>query len=722
MFQYWHDHAQSFDAFAVTSGGSFNVARGDVTDRVRALSATAEFFEAVGVNPAEGRAFLPEECLTGARPVAVISHGFWQRAFGGSPDAIGAALALNDRPFEVIGVMPEGFVYEPEVDILLPLQLRVDPRDRGRNYTVIGRLKPGVTLAAAQAETDRLVSEFQPENPRHLPKDLRTLGVIRYQDFLVADLQPLLLVILGAVTLVLLIACGNVANLLLSRSTARQRDVAIRAALGASRHRLIRSVLTESLILSLAGGAVGVALAVAGVRALVSVIPGQVPRLDSVTVDVRVLGFALAVSLVIGLAFAFVGAARLLKTDPGNVLKAAAGSGIDRARQRLSNVLVVVEVALSVILLVGASLLIATFMTLRDVPLGFDTENILTIELPVTSARYRLPEAGARLDKDLIEQLVAIPGVASVTTASSVPLERGPNFIFGPEGEGPDSIAYMELRPIGPDYFKTLGIPIEAGRGLVAADSDGSNAVVVVNDALATRLGGPRAALGHRVIIGRTTPNEYRPREIVGVVSNVADGQPGTKLFPTMYVPRSVVSFGNTVAVLVRTNGPIEIAPDIRRVVKAIDPQLPVTRVRSMAEVAASALTQQRFNMTFVGAFAATALLLAMVGLYGLLSYHVAQRTREIGIRVALGARRADVLAMIVRRGLVLTAIGLTGGVVAALSLARFLTRLLFGVSASSPWVLGVVAVALFAVALLASVIPARRAMNADPLIALRTE
>jgi predicted permease len=722
-FQYWHDEAQAFDGFAVTSGGGFNLVSGSVAERVRGASGTADFFKVIGVSPAIGRGFLPEECVPGGPRVAVIGYGIWQRVFGGTADVVGKSIALNDRPYTVIGVMPANFTYEPTVDLWYPLQLRVDPRDRGRNYTVMARLRPGITLEQAQSETDRLFKQFQADNPLHVPRNTQTIRVIRFQDFLVADMRPLLLVLLGAVGLVLLIACGNVANLLLSRSAARQRDIAIRSALGASIRQLARQVVSESLLLSLSGGIAGVVLATIGVRTLVALIPGELPRLSAIAVDARVLGFALLISAAVGIAFDILGSVRLLKADPGGALKANAGTGIDAARQRLSNALVVGQVALSVVLLMGAGLLAVTFMNLRGIRVGFETEHIVTVQLPLSSAKFGSTAAVARLDHSLIERISAIPGVASVTTASSIPLERGPNYIFGIEGEPPEKINYVELRPVGPDYFHTLGIPLRGGRSLTASDAEDSLPVVVVNEALARLFGNPSDALSHRLIIGRTTPSEDVPREIVGIVSNVADGRPGTRLFPTLYLPRSQVgSFSGMAAVLVRTNGKVTIAQELRRVIQAIDPQLPITNIRSMNEVASTALAQQRFNMMLIGIFAAVALSLTMVGLYGLLSYQVAQRTREIGVRMALGARRAHVLRLIVVRGLLLTLIGMVIGVAGSLGLARFLTTLLFGVSATSPWVFGIVAGALFAVAFLASVIPARRATHVDPVIALRYE
>jgi predicted permease len=720
-FAHWRQHARAFDAFAVTSDTTLSMVRDGSVERLRGVAGTADFFRVIGVVPALGRGFLPDECLPGADRVAVISHGLWMRVFGGVPDAVGQSITMNDRPYTVIGVMPPAFRYEPDSDVWYPLQLRVDPRDAGLNYTVLGRLRPGMAIERAQAETDVLFQQFQPSHRQHVSRNARGIQLIRLQDFLVADMRPLLLVLLGAVGLVLLIACGNVANLLLARSTARARDMAIRSALGAGRGRLVRQTVFESLLLSLAGGLAAAALASAGVGALVAALPGHAPRLGTVAVDARVLAFTLLIASVLGTIFGIVGSMRVLQYDPGSVLKSAAGTGVDISRHRLSNALVIGEVALSVILLVGAGLLVATFLNLRGIRLGFETDNVLAVQLYPSVAKFGSAAAGTELDRRLIERIRAVPGVSAVTTASSLPLQRGPNFIFGIEGDPPDKVTYVELRAVGPDYLSTLGIPLRAGRELVSSDADNSLPVVVVNETLARLFGGADHALGRRIIIGRGTPNENALREIVGVATDVADGRPGTRVFPTMYLPRTQFASGANVNVLIR-GGSAPIAGDVRRAVLDVDPRLPIIRMQPMADVAWAALAQQRSNMLLTGAFAASALALAMIGLYGLLSYQVAQRTREIGVRMALGARRADVLLMIVRRGVILTGMGLMIGAGASLGLARFLKTLLFGVTATSPWVYATVSGVLLVVACLASLVPARRATRADPVMALRSE
>jgi predicted permease len=718
-FQHWRQHARAFESFAVTSAGSFGLVRDGSIERLPGVAGTSDFFKVIGAAPAVGRSFVPDDSVPGAPRVAVISHGLSLRLFGGTREALGATIALNDRPYAVIGVMPASFAYEPEVHVIAALQLHIDARDKGLNYMALGRLRSGTTIEQAQAETDTLFTPFKTANPFHVPKAARTIELLRLQDFLVADMRPLLLVLLGTVGLVLLIACGNVANLLLSRSTARARDMAIRSALGAGRHRLARQTVIECLLLSIAGGAAGAALAAIGVRALIAAIPGQLPRLATVAIDYRVMAFALLVSIVLGIVFGLIGSMRVLQSDPGSVLKATAGTGVDVARHRLSNVLVVGEVSLSVVLLVGAGLLIATFVNLRGIPLGFDTGGLLAVQLS-PAARSGSATAGLELDRRLIEAVGAVPGVAAVTTASSLPLERGPNFVFGLEGDPPDKITYVELRAVGPGYLSTLGIPLRAGRELAASDAESALPAVVVNEALAKTFGGAASALGRRVVIGHGTPGAGSPREIVGVAANVSDGRPGTRTFPTMYLPRTQFASGGVVNLLIRNSG--DVAAAVRRAVSEVDPKLPIARVRTMDDVARGAVAQQRFNMTLTGIFAAIALALAMVGLYGLLSYQVAQRTREIGVRMALGARRSDVLRMIVRRGVVLTGIGLALGIAGSLGLARFLETMLFGVKGTSPWVYAGVAAVLLLVATMASLVPARRAMRADPVMALRAE
>ena len=715
-FQYWRQHARTFDGFAVTSGNTFSLVRDGSVERVRGVSGTADFFKVIGVAPALGRGFLADECLPGRARVVVISHGLWMRVFGGMPDAVGSPMTLNDAAYTVVGVMPATFRYEPESDLWYPLPLRVDPRDAGLNYTVLGRLRTGVAMQQAQAETDLLFQQFQAEHRQHVGRNARAIELIRLQDFLVADMRLLLLVLLGAVGLVLLIACGNVANLLLARSTVRARDMAIRSALGAGRGRLIRQTLIESVLLSLAGGLAAVALASVGVRAVIAAIPSQSPRLDTVAVDARVLVFTLCLAGTLGIIFGVIGSRRVLQGNAATVLKSATGTGVDRARHRLSNALVIGEVALSVILLIGAGLLVATFLHLRGIRLGFETHNMLAVQLLPSVARFGSAEAGSQLDRQLIDRIRAIPGVLAVTTASSLPLERGPNFVFGIDGEPPERVTYVELRAVGPEYLSTLKIPLRTGRELGSSDAEKSLPVVVVNDMLARMFGGPDRALGRHLIIGRGTPNESAVREIVGVASDVADGRPGTRVFPTLYVPRTQGASGASVNVLVRTGG-ATVAADVRRAVLEIDPTLPIVRIQSLAGVAWSALAQQRFNMLLTGVFAATALVLAMIGLYGLLSYQVAQRTREIGVRLALGARRTDILLIIVRRGVILTSVGLMIGASVSLGLTGFLKSLLFGVTPTSPWVYAMVSGVLLVVACLSSLVPARRAMRADPII-----
>lgn len=723
-FQYWHDHSQAFDGFAAVVTRPVSLISDSLDEQVQGVAGTEDFFRVIGVLPVLGRPFSPDECAADGPRVVVISHGFWQRVFGGRPDAIGHLVTLGDRQFTVIGVMPASFAFDPAVDLFYPLQLRIDPRDRGRNYAVLARLRDGVTLQQAQSETDRLFQEFQADNRDHLQRNVQTIHLIRFQDFLVADIRMLLQILLGAVGLILLIACGNVANLLLARSAARQREIAIRRALGASITRLTRQVLTESLLLASAGGVVGILFAVGGVRSLTAWIPSGLPRLNSVAIDYRVLSFAFVISLVVGVIFGLLGVMRLLRVHPIGALKASAGTGVDVHRRRLSNALIVGEVALSVVLLIGAGLLVTTFINLRGTRVGFDTDNMMTAQIQVSATRFGSPAAIAQLDRDLVERISAIPGVASVTTASSVPLERGPNFIFGIEGQPAEQVNYVELRAVGTDYLHTLGIPLRAGRGLTTLDTQQALPVVVVNETLAKLFGGgPASALGRRIILGRTTAHEDAPREIVGVVSDVADGRPGTRVFPTLYIARTQFNGGvGAAAVLVRTNGRTAIAAELRRTIRGIDAQLPITQIRSMNEVASTAVAQQRFNMMLIGIFAGAASLLTMVGLYGLLSYEVAQRTRDIGVRMALGASRTDVLRMVLSRGCMLTLVGMLIGIGGALGVARFLRTLLFGVSATSPQVFLAVAGVLFTAALLASLIPAQRAMRLDPVTALRQE
>jgi putative ABC transport system permease protein len=720
-FAHWQRHATSFDAFAITSYSTYTMTRDRSAERLPVVPATCDFFRVLSVAPQHGRPFAGDDCADGAPPVVVLSRRLSSRLFGEN-NGVGATVVLNDRAFTVIGVMPDTFRSEPDAEMWVPLHVEGDPRDRGLNYMAVGRLRGGVLWEQAQAETAGLFASFIAENPRHSPRGAQSLELMRLQDFLSADLRTPLLLLFGSVLLVLAIASGNVANLLLARTSATARDLAIRTALGAARTRLIAQTLTECVVLAAFGGAGGLALAMAGVPALVRAMPRQLPRFGEVAIDWRVVAFSAAVSVTLSIVFAVLASMRVLKAHPSTVLKASAGTGIDATKHRLSNALVCVEVALSVMLLVGAGLLASTFLNLRTIPLGFETDGILTLQLFPGAAKFGTSDAGTRLDAQLIDRISQVPGVAAVTTTASLPLERGPNFIFGIEGDPPDQAAYVELRAVGPRYLSTLGIPLRAGRELNEADAMNSIPVAVVNQALAETLGGNQLALGRRLVIGPGTPSGGALREIVGVAANVSDGRPGTRLFPTIYLPRTQFVSGTTVALVVRGRPDVPIAGGVRDAVLGIDPSLLIGRVRSMREVASGALAQQRFNMIIIAIFATTALTLAMIGLYGLLSYQVVQRTREIGVRIALGANRFDVLRLVVGRGLILTIVGLLIGSGAALGLARFVRTMLFGVTTTSPWIYASVAGLLLTVAFVASLVPARRAMRADALVALRSE
>jgi predicted permease len=685
-----------------------------------------DFFHVLGVQPAIGRAFLDGEQQPNGPRVAILSHGLWQRAMGGRMDAIDRQITLNDRDYTVVGVMPGDFTYEPQPDVIVPLQMAVNPANIGLNYTILGLLAPNLTVESAQPDMERVFQQYQSENPGHLSKQMVGASVGLVQDHLTAPYRPVFTILLAAAGLVLLIVCANVTNLLLSRGAVRRREMAIRTALGASRGRLVGHVMAESLLLALAGGVCSLLLAFWGVRVLLALSPSGIPRLASVGLDGRVLLFAAVVSVVSGLACGAMGSLRLARTGPGEALKASASAGgPDRSRQRLSSALVVAEVAISAILLTGAALLIVTYFNLRSLRPGFDPENLLVVEYPLTSQRYATAERIVGFESSLLEEVRALPGVLSATAASGLPFQRGLNHVAVIEGRADEEWQLIEYRAVGPEYFSTLGIPVLQGRGIEASDIAAGPPIVVVNQRMARIIDGGRGALGERITIGKRTSSTDVTRDVVGVVADIADGPPGVPALPTVYVPRGqsgMLGSRSFSATLIRVRPFADVAASVRHAIGALDPTLPIVSIRPLSEVAAAALAPQRFNMTLIGAFAGAALLLTIVGLYGLLSYGVTQRTREIGLRVALGAARGRVVGMVLRRGMTLSLAGTVLGVAGALGLSRFMSSLLFGVSGTSFTVFAAVVIALLGLAMMATLVPAVRATRIEPNVALRTD
>jgi putative ABC transport system permease protein len=695
---------------------------------------TADFFHVLGVKPLLGRTLLPDVDRPGGERVAVISHALWQRRFGADQNMVGKSIRLDDESFTVVGVMPPEFQY-PDTDSelwaasrdIVPatyLPENPDPTTiRSLHYlNVIARLKPGVTREQAQAEMEtissRLEAQYPNENTGH------TSRVVALHEQVVGDVRSALLVLLGAVGFVLLIACANVANLLLARATARQKEMSIRTALGAGRLRLIRQMLTESTLLSLAGGAVGLMLALWGVDLLVALSPENLPRLKEIGLDGRVVGFTLAVSVLTGMIFGLAPALQASKQDLTSALKESArGSMGGFGRRRTRNLLVIAEVALALVLLIGAGLMVRSFWRLQRVDPGFNPQNLLTMELSLPSSKYAKEEQMADFYKRVMGRIETLPGVESVGATWMLPLS-GQDAGSGMDIEGRPHAAPGEglrstFSSVSARYFRTMGIPLVRGRDFTDQDTATTPGVVIINETFARRYFPGEDPLGKRMKRG----GENRPwLTIVGIVGDVrhlslAD-EPRTEFYlSSLQTPYPFMN------VVVRTaSDPVNLMTAIRQEVWAVDRDQPVANVETMRQRVADALAGARFNTLLLGLFAAVAMILSAVGIYGIMAYSVIQRTHEIGIRMALGAGQRDILRMVVGQGMRLALVGVALGLFASFALTRVMASLLYGVTATDPLTFAGVALALLIVALLACYLPARRATKVDPMVALRYE
>jgi putative ABC transport system permease protein len=725
VFEYWKDHSQAFDAVFGYSGinSGFNLSGGAEPQRVSGLQVSEGFFRVLGMSPAIGRGFTPEEDRPGGPLVVIISDGLWRSYFGGDADLIGKETQLNGRSRTIIGILPPAFQFETPIDVLLPLRLKAEIKDDGQNTGMIARLKPGVARAQAQAEMEQLLPEFRREYPAHLRESERGMRLITYKQSLIGDVSKTLWLLLGAVGFVLLIACANVANLLMARAGARKGEIAIRIALGASRWRLMRQMLTESWLLALAGSLAGLLVALWGVPVLLAFTPKKLPRLQEIGLDYQAVLFAVGASLVTSLLFGGVPAWRATRLDVFEAIKSSSGrSSASKLDSRVRGLLIVTEVALSVVLLIGAALLIKSFITLRSVSLGFDPSQVTTAQVSLTSARYQTTAQVWALERQVLERLSAQPAVSAAATASNVPLERG--LRVGIAIEGRPIERSVQIRAISPQYFSALGISLESGRGFTEADTPSSPLVAIINGTLARRYwpdGDP---------LGRQLSSQGKPWQVIGVATDIKEIGLDQPVEPTVYVPVPQMPNGLMGAMnqwfltawIVRTAGPIDLTTALRQAMREVDPQIPLANVRPMTQVINASVASQEFMLLLMGVFAGLALMLTAVGIYGALSYQVSRRTNEIGIRMALGASALDVLRLVIGQGLRLTLIGVMIGLAAAYGLTRLIAHLLFGVSATDPMTFGLIALLLAGVALGACFVPARRATRVDPIVALRYE
>ncbi len=741
-FIVWREQRDMFAASAIYdfAGPGINVTGGERPEQIKGIRASAGYFAVFGAPVALGRTFTEEEDRPGGAKVAVISNGLWKSRFAGDPAAIGKTILLADEPYTIVGVLGPGFTTDPPSDIWLPLQPDPNSQDQAHYLNAAARLKPGVTLEQANAALKIAGEEFRRKFPGWMD-DNESVAARPLRDMIVSDVRLALLILLGAVACVLLIACANVANLLLARATLRRREIALRAALGAGRRRIISQLLTESVLLSLGGGALGLVLGYLGVRGLLAINPGDIPRIgehaSAISLDWRVLGFTLLVSMVTGILFGLIPAFSASKTDLSLTLKESGsrtGSGFRQNKARA--ILVVTEMALALVLLVGAALLIRTFTVMRSVNPGFDAHNVLTMEMSLNGARFEKTAGTAAVVRAAEQRFAGVPGVEAVGVSCTLPLESSIDLPINIAGRTPTDGKYdgdEQWRDVSPGYFDVFRISLLRGRLITDGDDANAAHVMLINESMAKKYWPKDDALGAEVTIGKGLGPEFEEpaRTVIGIVADVRDTGLNRDLQPIMYVPVAQVSDGLTTLqnrVLpmqwaVRTRvAPFSLSESIQRELRVASGGLPVAHIRSMDQVVVESTARTDFNTTLLTIFAGVALLLAAIGIYGLMAYSVQQRTQEIGIRMALGATGGNVRGMVVRQGMLLALIGVVIGVGAAFGLTRFMASLLYGVKAWDPLVMISAAVVLSGVALVATYVPARRASRVDPIVALRYE
>ena len=722
----WAESSRSFEAMGLARGWQFDLrSDGDVRG-IRGGYASPGFFQALGYTPARGRLFQPGDLPPrGDSHVVLVSHGFWQREMGGAADAVGRTLILEEEPYTVIGVLPEGADVPRLEGIELFAALKWDPRDEEnrdwRGFVGVGRLADGVSAEEAERELEVIQASLgaaHPEADQGYGVDL-----YRLRDYLVRNVRPVLMVFLIAVGVVLLIVCVNMAVLLLSRAAAREREIVVRSALGADRGRIVRQLLTESSLLALIGGAIGIVIAYWATDLFVAMAPPGLPRIEEVSVDGRVLAFALVVALASGLLFGLIPALRARGMEIAAALRDSRSVTSGRGTSRLRKTLVVVELALALALVSGAGLLLRSFAGMLDWDPGFDTEHVLTFQVFANPGRYLEDDDVRQLYRDLKARLEALPGVGSVGTVSAAPLLAygGDGTLrFWIEGQGGDSKELPDVYwfEAGPGYFGTLGVPLVRGRGFLEVDEEGAPPVALINQTMADRFWGAADPIGSRVHL----PERDEVVEIVGVVADIPPFHPGDPVEPELYLSNRQSTRWASYFLLRTVGDPIASAAPAIAAVKEVDPQLEPASVSTIEQLVAGELVRPRFNMVLVSLFAGVALLLGLVGVYGVISYSVELRGPEIAIRMALGAQRARVLRAVLIEGATLLLPGVLLGGMGAIVFARLLSGMLYGVRPTDPWALSTTVLFVLATGVLATVLPARRASRIDPMHVLRAE
>jgi predicted permease len=726
----WREQSASFAAMAAEQFSGFNLTDGDTPERVSGGRVTHNFYDVFGVRPLLGRTFTPDEDRPGADQVVVLGHGLWTRRYGADAEIVGRSIRLSGREYTVIGVMPPGF--DPTAsgeELWVPIAFTPERRAQHDEHylTVAALLKPGVTPEQAQAEMEpiaRRIAELYPNAVRG------GVHVVPMAEVLIGDYGQRLLIMLGAVAFVLLIACGNVANLLLARGAARAKEIAIRAAIGAGQGRILRQLLTESVVLALVSAAVGLALAYGAIRVLVAMAPDGIPRLDETRIDGAVLAFTLALASVSSILFGLVPALRAARGNLQGALREG-GRGMGSARDRVRSALIIAEVALALTLLVGAGLLIRSAVHLQSVRPGFDPSGVLTARLALPASSYERPDHVARTFRSVAERLAQVPGVRAAAVVSQAPMGPGggSNGLV-PEGKPlvMESAIDSRLRIVTPDYTTAMRIPLKRGRLFTDQDVAGRERVMIVSEELARRAWPNEDPIGKRITCCEGSPDDPRWKTVVGVVGDVRSAGPTVEVGPEFYLPIDQIPpeawdwIQRTMTVVARGDGdPVALTGAMRSAVRAVDPTLPLYRISTMHEAIRASTAQARFNTALLGTFGVVGLLLAAAGIYSVIAYFVSLRTHEIGVRMALGASARDVVSLMTWQGLRPILVGVAIGGVAAFAATRVLRGSLYGVSATDPLTFVGVAAVLVVVGLLATLIPARRATRVDPTRALQS-
>lgn len=728
---------QTFSAMAISRATSFSLIGAGEPERVNARLVSAEFFSVLGVRPLLGRTFMFGEDESGAGPVALISQDLWQRKFGSAADVLQKGITLDDKSYAVVGVIPASFTLVRAVDVYVPIGQWGNPALKNRGVALglhgIGRLKPGVTIEQARSDLNRVMGDLANAYPETNRGNGST--IIPLKEGVVGNIRPVLLMLLGAVGFVLLIACVNVSNLMLARSTGRTREFAIRSALGAGRARLLRQSLTESTLLGLAGGTLGLIVAGWGTKLALSLLPTSLPRAEEVRLDVRVLLFTFVISLLTGILAGLIPALKISRGCVSETLKEG-GRGTSGGRVRAQGVFVAVEMALALVLLIGAGLMIRSLTALWKVDPGFRPDNLLTFELNLPpSMGTASPEALRSALRDLSDKLNHTPGVSAASFSQGAsPLQSEDDLFFWLDGQpkpaGHSEMSMALVYGVEPGYLTAMGIPLKHGRFFTPQDDERASLVAVIDEAFAHKYFAAGDPIGKRIYMDGVE----KPAQIVGVVGHVKqwslNSDESNELQVQLYLPFRALPDDNLptgAGVVVRSiggsgEGGPEVFNSIRRVVASQNKQNVISNPQTMNQVIAGSLAQQRFSMILLGAFAAVALLLASLGIYGVISYLVGQRTQELGIRIALGAQRRDVLRLVLNHGMKMALSGVALGLVVAVGLTRLMTKMLYGVSATDPATFAVITLLLMTVALMACLIPAWRAAQVDPLLALREE